>query len=387
MNVIKMKDLNLKGKRVLIRVDFNIPINNGRIVSEARIKATLPTIKIALAQGARVMILSHLGRPKEGVFQSELSLLPIAEYLKDALVMDIPLVTNWLEGLSLSDGECVLCENVRFNVGEKADNEELAKKMASLCDVFVMDAFGSAHRAEASTHAIAKYAPIACAGPLVVAELEALSLALQEPAHPLVAIVGGSKVSTKLIILESLSLKVDQLILGGGIANTFLKAAGFEVGKSLMEADLVASAKRLMEKTHIPLPIDVVCAKDFSQEAVPTIKAVEDVCCDDMILDIGPQTIAYFTTLLQKAKTIVWNGPVGVFEFPSFEQGTKMLAAAIAESDAFSLAGGGDTLAAIDQFGCADKITYISTGGGAFLEFLEGKTLPAIEVLALRANH
>lgn len=386
MNVLKMQDLNLKGKRVLIRVDFNVPISDGRISSDARIKATLPTIQMALDQGAKVMILSHLGRPKEGFFQPEFSLAPVAEYLTRALGIEVSLVLNWLEGIPVTQGECILCENVRFNVGEKANSDELAMKMAQLCDVYVMDAFGSAHRAEASTHAIAKYAPIACAGPLMVAELEALSQALQSPAHPLVAVVGGSKVSTKLTILESLSQKVDQLILGGGIANTFLKAAGFEVGKSLVEADLVDIAKSLMEKTDIPLPSDVVCAKSFSKDAEATIKSIAEVTADDMILDVGPETIARFQELLHSAKTIVWNGPVGVFEFPAFEMGTKMLAHAIADSQAFSLAGGGDTLAAIDQFQCADKISYISTGGGAFLEFLEGKTLPAVEILQARVS-
>ncbi|MFB9888153.1 phosphoglycerate kinase [Balneatrix alpica] len=388
MNVIKMTDLNLAGKRVLIREDLNVPVKDGKVSSDARIQAALPTLKLALEQGAKVMVMSHLGRPEEGVFDEASSLAPVAAHLGKLLGRAVPVIRDWLQGgFALQDGELVLFENVRFNQGEGKNNDELAKQMAALCDVFVMDAFGTAHRAQASTHGVAKYAPIACAGPLLAAELDALGKALLQPAKPMAAIVGGSKVSTKLDVLNSLSQVCDQLIVGGGIANTFLAAAGKPVGKSLYEADLVDTAKALMEKVSIPLPVDVVVAKEFAATAEATIKAADDVAEDDMILDIGPQTAAHLAELLKSAQTIMWNGPVGVFEFDQFGEGTKILSLAIAESSAFSIAGGGDTLAAIDKYAVSDKISYISTGGGAFLEFVEGKVLPAVAILQERAQN
>ncbi|MCG8671596.1 MAG: phosphoglycerate kinase [Pseudomonadales bacterium] len=386
MSVIKMTDLDLAGKRVLIREDLNVPVKNGKVTSDVRIQASLPTIQHAVDAGAKVMLMSHLGRPTEGEYNEEYSLQPVATHLSGLLGKEVRLVKDWLDGVELADGEVVLCENVRFNVGEKKDNEELAKKMAALCDVFVMDAFGTAHRAQASTHGVAKFAPIACAGPLLANELDALAKAVKDPAKPVVAIVGGSKVSTKLTVLESLSDVVDQLIVGGGIANTFLAAAGKPVGKSLYEEDLIPNAKALMEKTNIPVPTDVITGKEFDENAEATTKAAEDVVSDDMIFDIGPDSSKALEDILANAKTIVWNGPVGVFEFDQFGQGTKELSEAIANSDAFSIAGGGDTLAAVDKYGIKDKVSYISTGGGAFLEFLEGKKLPAVAVLEERAK-
>jgi phosphoglycerate kinase len=386
MSILRMTDLDLKGKRVLIREDLNVPVKDGKVTSDARIRASLPTIRHALDAGARVMLLSHLGRPEEGVFDEAASLKPVAEHLGTLLERNVPLVRDWLEGVDVAPGELVLCENVRFNKGEKKDDEALSKKMAALCDIFVMDAFGTAHRAQASTHGVARFAPVACAGPLLAAELDALGQALKNPEKPLVAIVGGAKVSTKLEVLESLADKVDQLIVGGGIANTFLAAAGKPVGKSLCEHDLIPSAQKIAEKVHIPLPVDVVVAKAFSADAEATVKSVDDVAEDDMILDVGPKTAHVFAALMKEARTIVWNGPVGVFEFEQFGGGTQEMAEAIAESDAFSIAGGGDTLAAVDKYGIADKVSYISTGGGAFLEFLEGKTLPAVVMLEARAK-
>lgn len=385
MTIKKMTELNLSEKKVLIRQDLNVPIKNGEIVSDVRIQASLPGIKQALDAGAAVIIMSHLGRPTEGEFEQAYSLAPVAKRLSTLLNQPVPLITNYLDGIEVQPGEVVLCENVRFNVGEKKDDESLARKMAALCDIYVMDAFGAAHRAQASTHGVAKFAPLACAGPLLAGELEALGLALKNPARPMVAIVGGAKVSSKLTVLESLTRIVDQLIVGGGIANTFLAAAGFNVGKSLYEKDLVETAKALMEKAHIPLPTDVVVAKEFSEHAVAKIKTVADIEGDDIILDIGPDSSAKLAELLINAKTIVWNGPVGVFEFDQFGEGTKVISKAIAESDAFSIAGGGDTLAAVDKYQIKDKISYISTGGGAFLEFLEGKTLPAVAMLESRS--
>jgi len=385
MTVLKMTDLDLQGKRVLIREDLNVPVKEGAVKSDARILASLPTIKLALEKGAAVLVCSHLGRPEEGVFSEEDSLKPVADYLAKALNREVPLVRDYLDGVEVKPGELVLLENVRFNSGEKKNTDELAQKYAALCDVFVMDAFGTAHRAQGSTHGVAKFAQIACAGPLLAAELDALGKALKSPAKPMAAIVAGSKVSTKLDVLNSLSQICDQLIVGGGIANTFLAAAGFPVGKSLYEADLVETAKAIAAKVSVPLPVDVVVAKAFSESAEATVKAVADVADDDMILDIGPQTAANFAELLKSSKTILWNGPVGVFEFDQFGNGTQVLAKAIAESPAFSIAGGGDTLAAIDKYGVAEQISYISTGGGAFLEFVEGKVLPAVEVLEQRA--
>ena len=395
MNFKRMTDLELDGKRVLIREDLNVPIKNGVITSDARLKAALPTIQKALSQGAAVIICSHLGRPVEGEPKDEQSLAPVAAYLSKALSQDVQLVTDYLNGLDVQKGQVVLLENVRFNVGEKKNNPELAEKYAALCDVFVMDAFGTAHRAEASTEGVARCAKVAAAGPLLAAELDALSQALKTPAQPMAAIVAGSKVSTKLDVLNSLSTICDQLIVGGGIANTFLAAAGFNVGKSLYEADLVETAKQIAAKVSVPLPTDVVVADatqiDFSDflgslaKAQAVVKKVEDVTENDMILDVGPDTAANFATLLKQSKTILWNGPVGVFEVDQFGEGTKTLSLAIAESDAFSIAGGGDTLAAIDKYNVASQISYISTGGGAFLEFVEGKTLPAVAVLLERA--
>lgn len=387
MTVIKMKDVDLTNKRVLIREDLNVPVRNGKVTSDARIRAALPTIQMALAAGAKVMVMSHLGRPTEGQYEEEYSLQPVATHLAGLLGQDVPLVKDWLDGVDVESGQLVLVENVRFNLGEKKDDEALSKKMAALCDVFVMDAFGTAHRAQASTHGVAKFSPIACAGPLLSAELEALEKALAKPARPMAAIVGGSKVSTKLTVLESLSDKVDQLIVGGGIANTFLAAAGFPVGKSLYEADLIPQAKALMAKTSIPLPEDVVVATAFAPDAVATVKNAADVCPDDMILDIGPKAAIAFAALLEESQTIIWNGPVGVFEFDQFGGGTKALAMAIANSKGFSIAGGGDTLAAVDKYDIADQVSYISTGGGAFLEFVEGKVLPAVAMLESRAQN
>ena len=381
MTVIKMTDLDLSGKRVLIREDLNVPVKDGKVTSDARIQASLPTIKLALEAGAKVMVMSHLGRPTEGEYAEEFSLQPVANHLAGLLGKEVPLIKDWLDGVDVAAGELVLCENVRFNQGEKKDDEALSKKMAALCDIYVMDAFGTAHRAQASTHGVAKFAPIACAGPLLANELEALAKAIDQPAAPVVAIVGGSKVSTKLTVLDSLKNMADQLIVGGGIANTFLAAAGFPVGKSLYEKDLIDDAKRLMAETNIPLPTDVVVAKTFAEDAEATIKAAADVADDDMILDVGPQTQQAFSEIIASAKTIVWNGPVGVFEFDQFGEGTKAMALAIAESSAFSIAGGGDTLAAVDKYGIKQQVSYISTGGGAFLEFLEGKTLPAVAAL------
>ena len=389
MPVRRMLDLNLTGQRVLIREDLNVPVEGGVITSDARIRASLPTIRAARDAGARVMLLSHLGRPKEGEFSAENSLAPVAARLGELLGAPVRLVRDWLDGIECAAGEVVLCENVRFNKGERKDDEGLSRRMAALCDIFVMDAFGTAHRAEASTHGVARFAPIACAGPLLVGELDALERALANPARPLVAIVAGSKVSTKLTVLESLLSKVDQLIVGGGIANTFLAATGVAVGKSLHEPDMLDTARALLAQakakgTSIPLPTDVVVAKEFSPTAVATTRAVEAVAADELILDIGPSTARSLATLLQSAGTILWNGPVGVFEFDSFAGGTRVIAEAIAASSAFSLAGGGDTLAAIEKFGVESGISYISTGGGAFLEFVEGKTLPAVAALEAR---
>jgi phosphoglycerate kinase len=385
----RMVDLDLAGKRVLIRQDLNVPVKNGKVTSDIRIQASVPTIEKALAAGAAVMLLSHLGRPVEGQYEESASLKPVAQRLSELLGKPVRLEKNWLEGIDIAPGEVVLCENVRFNVGEEENSDELGKKMAALCDVFVMDAFGTAHRAQASTHSVAKFAPVVCAGPLLASELDALGKALETPAKPLVAIVGGSKVSTKLTVLKSLSEKVDQLIVGGGIANTFIAAAGFSVGKSLYEPDLIEEAQRLIAEakqagSDIPIPVDVVCAKEFSETAVATIKKVDEVEADDLILDIGPDTASHYAELVKSAGTIVWNGPVGVFEIEQFSHGTRILAAAIAESSAFSIAGGGDTLAAIDKYGINDQISYTSTGGGAFLEFLEGKELPAVTILKSR---
>ena len=386
MSVLKMTDLDLAGKRVLIREDLNVPVKDGQVTSDARIRASLPTIEVALKAGAKVMVMSHLGRPTEGEYEEKYSLAPVAEHISKLLQRPVPLVKDWLDGgFEVGDGELVLLENVRFNPGEKKDNEELSKKMAALCDVYVMDAFGTAHRAQASTHGVGKFAPIACAGPLLANELDALAKALDNPARPMAAIVGGSKVSTKLEVLNALSEKCDQLIVGGGIANTFLAAAGKPVGKSLCEHDLIPAAKALMEKVNIPLPVDVVVAKEFAETAEAVIKSADDVADDEMILDIGPESAKNLAALLTSAGTIIWNGPVGVFEFDQFGEGTKALSLAIANSAGFSIAGGGDTLAAVDKYDIADKISYISTGGGAFLEFVEGKVLPAVAMLEQRA--
>lgn len=391
MTVLKMADLDLAGKRVLIREDLNVPVKNGQVTSDARIKAAIPSIELALEKGAAVMVMSHLGRPDEGVYSEEASLQPVVAYLQQALSVPVRLEKEYLDGVTATPGEVVVFENVRFNSGEKKNDDGLAKKLAALCDVFVMDAFGTAHRAQASTHGVAKFAPIACAGPLLSGELEALTMALKSPKRPLVAIVGGSKVSTKLTVLESLSGIVDQLIVGGGIANTFIAADGHSVGKSLCEDDLIPEAKRLIAAANargasIPVPSDVVVGKAFSESTPASLKPVNDVAADDMIFDIGPVSVAALVKVLKSAGTIVWNGPVGVFEFAQFSAGTEAIAHAIAESSAFSIAGGGDTLAAIDQYKVADKISYISTGGGAFLEFLEGKTLPAVAILEQRAQ-
>nr|WP_067286392.1 phosphoglycerate kinase [Marinobacterium profundum] len=386
MSVLKMTELDLAGKRVLIREDLNVPVKDGQVTSDARIRAALPSLELALKAGAKVMVMSHLGRPTEGEYDEQYSLAPVAAHLGKLLGREVPLIRDWTEGgFSVGEGELVLLENVRFNVGEKKDDEALSRKMAALCDVYVMDAFGTAHRAQASTHGVARFATQACAGPLLAGELDALGKALLNPARPLVAIVGGSKVSTKLEVLNSLSDKVDQLIVGGGIANTFLAAAGKPVGKSLCEHDLLPIAKALMERVSIPLPVDVVVATEFAETATATVKLVDDVAADDMILDIGPQSAAALAELLKSAGTIIWNGPVGVFEFDQFGEGTKTLSLAIAQSPAFSIAGGGDTLAAVDKYGIADQVSYISTGGGAFLEFVEGKVLPAVAMLESRS--
>lgn len=390
MSVIKMADLDLAGKRVLIREDLNVPVKNGKVASAARIEASLPTIRLALEKGAAVMVCSHLGRPTEGEFSEENSMKPVAEYLSQALGRDVPLVQDYLNGVDVKAGDVVLFENVRFNKGEKKNADELAQKYAALCDVFVMDAFGTAHRAEGSTHGVAKFAKVACAGPLLAAELDALGKALKTPARPMVAIVAGSKVSTKLDVLTSLSDLCDQLIVGGGIANTFLAAAGYKVGKSLCEHDLIDTAKAIAAKVNVPLPVDVVVAEvkgpiddfmAFVNGADAVVKSVDEVGDNDMILDVGPKTAAQFADMLKAAKTILWNGPVGVFEVDKFGKGTEVLSNAIADSTAFSIAGGGDTLAAIDKYGVSERISYISTGGGAFLEFVEGKKLPAVVAL------
>jgi phosphoglycerate kinase len=391
MTILKMTDLDLKGKRVLIREDFNVPIHNGEITSSARIEAALATIEYARNAGAKVILMSHLGRPEEGHYDPAFSLAPIAAKLTQLLKQEVKLIVTWMQGIPVENGEVVLCENVRFCAGEKGNDEILSRRMAELCDIYVMDAFGAAHRAHASTYGVALYAPIACAGPLLVAELEALGRALEQPSKPVVAIVAGSKVSTKLKLLESLLHLADQLIVGGGIANTFLAAKGFSIGKSLYEADLVNEAQRLIQmdkacKTVIPLPTDVVVAKEFSAHAVATTKKITEVKDDEMILDIGPDTAKHFKEILMQAGTIIWNGPVGVFEFDQFSGGTKAIADAIVTSNAFSIAGGGDTIAAIEKFGIANEVSYISTGGGAFLKFLEGKKLPAVTVLEDRAS-
>ena len=387
MSVIKMTDLDLKGKRVFIRADLNVPVKDGKVTSDARIRATIPTLKLALEKGAKVMVTSHLGRPTEGEFTPEDSLQPVVDYLNEHLDVPVRLVLDYLNGVDVNAGEIVVLENVRVNKGEKKNDPELGKKYAALCDVFVMDAFGTAHRAQASTYGVAEFAPIACAGPLLAAELDALGKALKEPARPMVAIVGGSKVSTKLEVLNSLSKIADQIIVGGGIANTFIAAAGHNVGKSLYEADLIPVAKELAASTDIPVPVDVRVGTEFSETAPATEKSVTEVKDDESIFDIGDKSAAQLAEIIKNAKTVLWNGPVGVFEFPNFRKGTEIISHAIANSDAFSIAGGGDTLAAIDLFGIADKISYISTGGGAFLEFVEGKVLPAVEILEKRAKN
>lgn len=387
MNVRKMTDLDLSGQRVLIREDLNVPVKHGKVTSDARLRAALPTIQAARDAGAKVMLMSHLGRPTEGEPAEEFSLAPVAEHLGELLGRPVTLISDYLDAaLDLADGEVVLLENVRFNSGEKKDDETLAQQYAALCDIFVMDAFGTAHRAQASTHGVARFAPLACAGPLLAAELDALQKALATPARPMTAIVGGSKVSTKLDVLNALSEKCDQLIVGGGIANTFIAAAGHNVGKSLHEADLIDQAKALMAKVEIPLPTDVVVATEFSESATATVKPVDQVADDEMILDIGPETAARLAAMLKDAGTILWNGPVGVFEIDQFGRGTEVISRAIAESPSFSIAGGGDTLAAIDKYGIAERVSYISTGGGAFLEYVEGKTLPAVAALEAAAE-
>ena len=387
MSVIKMTDLDLNGKRVFIRADLNVPVKDGKVTSDARIRATIPTLKLALEKGAKVMVTSHLGRPTEGEFKPEDSLQPVVDYLNEHLDVPVRLVRDYLDGVEVNAGEIVILENVRVNKGEKKNDPELGKKYAALCDVFVMDAFGTAHRAQASTYGVAEFAPIACAGPLLAAELDALGKALKEPARPMVAIVGGSKVSTKLEVLNSLSKIADQIIVGGGIANTFIAAAGHNVGKSLYEADLIPVAKELAASTDIPVPVDVRVGTEFSETAPATEKSVTEVKDDESIFDIGDKSAEQLAEIIKNAKTVLWNGPVGVFEFPNFRKGTEIISHAIANSDAFSIAGGGDTLAAIDLFGIADKISYISTGGGAFLEFVEGKVLPAVEILEKRAKN
>ncbi|MFC2436027.1 MAG: phosphoglycerate kinase [Aggregatibacter sp.] len=387
MSVIKMTDLDLNGKRVFIRADLNVPVKDGKVTSDARIRATIPTLKLALEKGAKVMVTSHLGRPTEGEFKPEDSLQPVVDYLNEHLDVPVRLVRDYLDGVEVNAGEIVVLENVRVNKGEKKNDPELGKKYAALCDVFIMDAFGTAHRAQASTYGVAEFAPVACAGPLLAAELDALGKALKEPARPMVAIVGGSKVSTKLEVLNSLSKIADQIIVGGGIANTFIAAAGHNVGKSLYEADLIPVAKELAASTDIPVPVDVRVGTEFSETAPATEKSVTEVKDDESIFDIGDKSAEQLAEIIKNAKTVLWNGPVGVFEFPNFRKGTEIISHAIANSDAFSIAGGGDTLAAIDLFGIADKISYISTGGGAFLEFVEGKVLPAVEILEKRAKN
>ena len=390
MSVIKMTDLDLAGKRVLIREDLNVPVSDGKVTSDARLRAALPTIKLALDAGAKVMVMSHLGRPTEGEFNQEFSLQPVVDYLANALSSPVKLVSNYLDGLEVAAGELAIFENVRFNQGEKKNDDILAKKLAALCDVFVMDAFGTAHRAQASTHGVAKFAPVACAGPLLTAELEALGKALDNPARPLVAIVGGSKVSTKLTVLDSLSKIADTLVVGGGISNTFVASAGNEVGNSLYEKDLIPEAQRLCKETQVIFADDVTVTKDgfsdWQHDSKTQIKALADVSSDDDIIDYGPKTAEKVAEIIKSAGTILWNGPVGVFEMDAFAKGTEVISHAIAESSAFSIAGGGDTLAAVDKYDIADKISYISTGGGAFLEFLEGKKLPAVEILEQRAK-
>lgn len=382
-----MQEQSLAGKRLLIRSDLNVPIKDGRVASDARILASLPTYQEALSKGASVLVMSHLGRPKEGEFEQQYSLAPVAEYLSEALGRSVRLITDWLQTPPvLAKGEIALLENVRFNPGEKSNSSELGKYMASLCDIFVMDAFGTAHRAQASTYAVAEYASTACAGPLLSAELEALEKALSEPARPLVAITGGAKVSDKLKVLSSLSEKADQIIVGGGIANTFIAAQGHDVGASLAEPDLIPDAQALMKQVAVPVPTDVVVANEFSAEAQGVIKSVETIDASEMVLDFGPETLGRLKEIIDTAGTIIWNGPLGVFEFDAFEEGTKALANMIAEASAFSIAGGGDTLAAIDKYGVKEAISYISTGGGAFLEFVEGKTLPAVAILEARAS-
>ena len=388
MTVVELNALNIKGRRLLIREDLNVPIESGRVTSDARIRAALPTLEYAVREGARVMVMSHLGRPQEGVpiaEQPESSLAPVAEKITELSGFKVRLVRDYLDGYEPGDEDIALFENIRINVGEKKNDEALSKKLAALADIYVMDAFGTAHRAQASTEGVAHFAPIACAGPLLVAELNALGRALADPARPMTAIVGGSKVSTKLAVLNALVEKVDCLVVGGGIANTFLAATGVEVGKSLYEPDLLDTARALLDKTSIPLPTDVVVAKELSAEAVAVTRPSDEVAADEMIVDVGPQTVANLRELVRRARTLLWNGPVGVFEFPQFAEGTKALSLDIAESDTFSLAGGGDTLAAIDMFGVSDRISYISTGGGAFLEFVEGKTLPAVAALEARS--
>jgi phosphoglycerate kinase len=386
MNIKQMTELDLNQKRVLIREDLNVPVKEGVVTSDARIRAALPTIKMAMDQGAEVVLMSHLGRPTEGKFEGQYSLQPVAEDLSSKLGVEVHLITDWSKGFDVPKGQIALLENVRFNMGEKANDDALSQAYAKLCDIYVMDAFGTAHRAQASTHGVAKFAPVACAGPLLANELNALETALATPAEPVGAIVGGSKVSTKLMVLETLADKVDQLIVGGGIANTFLAAAGYPVGKSLYEPDLIPAAKALMSKVNIPLPTDVVVGKEFSETAEARVIAVEDVESDDMIFDIGPKSSSQLAEMIKTLGTIIWNGPVGVFEFDQFAEGTKTLSLAIAESAGFSIAGGGDTLAAVDKYEIADQVSYISTGGGAFLEYVEGKELPAVALLKTRAS-
>ena len=384
--LVKIADLDLTGKTVLVREDYNVPLKNGEVADDTRIRATLPTIQQLLEAGARIILVSHLGRPKAGEYDDKFSMAPVAKRLGELLGYDVPLIKDWVNNFDMGDNNVVLCENARFEKGETEDDEALSRKMAQMCQVYINDAFATAHRAQASTHGVAKYAAVAAAGPLLINELKALTKALRKPAKPVVAIVGGAKVSTKLTILESLSEKVDQLIVGGGIVNTFLKAAGYEIGKSLYEPDLVDVASRLMDKAkaqgcEIPLPVDVICGKEFDENTLAVTKPIADVEADDMIMDVGPETSEILNSHIERAKTIVWNGPLGVFEFDQFSQGTKSLANAIANSDAYSIAGGGDTIAAISKFNVAEGISYISTGGGAFLEFLEGKKLPAIVLL------
>ncbi len=383
--ILKMADLDLAGKRVLIRADLNVPVKDGKVTSDARIVATLPTIKLALKKGAKVMVTSHLGRPKEGVYDEAFSLKPVVDYLKDHLDCPVRLVKDYLNGVEVAANELVVLENCRFNVGEKSNSEELAKKYAAICDVFVMDAFGTAHRAQGTTYGAAQFAPVACAGPLLAAELDALGKAMEHPERPMVAILGGSKVSTKLTVLNTLADIADQLVVGGGIANTFVAAAGNKVGKSLYESDLIDEAKKIAAKTSIPPTTDVVVAKDFEGTTGVAVKKVSEVAEDDMILDIGPESAKAIADVIMNAKTVLWNGPVGVFENDKFAEGTRVLAEAIAKTTAFTIAGGGDTLAAIDKFGIKDQVSYISTGGGAFMEFVEGKKLPAVEILEKRA--